>query len=132
MKKKLFIILLTLSLTFVLCACGSDDSDDYSSSSSSYDVEETLELVAANALYDEICDNVDDDWSSKINPGKTKYNVATIENEGDDYRVCGTFTLYDDYGQMCTMYSSGSSYGGTFEVIISSDDYYVKRITLDN
>lgn len=120
MMKRLFYLLIALTLVFALGACGNSSSgaDSHDTTNTTLSTSDIEDLAVAT-LYYQILDKCESSWSSDINPDETRYEIGRIEEIASGYRVRGKFHLYNDYGQITTPYSDGSgSYEQTFEVII--------------
>lgn len=66
--------------------------------------EEELKAMAARALYSELSSK---SQYSRLDLASTKFSVGTISKDGLHWVIKGTFTLYDNYGQI---YEAGKKY----------------------
>ena len=110
--KRVLALLLALAMVFALCGCGEL-------------TKEKLEKIVFSALQEAIKAKMsvkDNPWNKRINPAKTQYEIFTQEKSGDDYRICGTCTLYDDYGNRVNRWRDNSgNWTVSFEVIVAKD-----------
>lgn len=60
--------------------------------------EEDIEAIVGDALYKKISSNKN--YRSTLDPGATKYKIASIEDEGDKYVVYGNGYFHDKYGKL--------------------------------
>ncbi len=88
----------------------------YDSYDSDYTSEDTIETLAVTALYSELSDHFN--YSDYYDIGSTRYSVGTIIDDGSEWIVRGTFTMYDYYGKMSSTY-----YNETFTVRINKSTY---------
>lgn len=130
--KKVVAFLLAVVAALSLCACKEKEEQEetYTKDSETYATSELtdsqIEEFTALALYQEIKERAPK-ISFKINPGKTQYSISLKEKQKDSYeddwhyRICGSCSLYDDYGEPVKWryYSDESTNRALFEVLLT-------------
>lgn len=117
------VVLFVIALSYVPVSereeTDSEINRDQASQSEEVELTEAeIEKIVGNALYNKISNNKN--YRSSLDPGATKYKIASIEDEGDKYVVYGNGYFYDKYGKLCYPYSDDSgSYAFSFEVTIN-------------
>lgn len=103
-------------------------SSSYSSSStgSTSHSDEYYELIATNALYQEIQSKY-----KMADAGSTKYSINKTEKQGGDTILYGKLYLYDKYGKATTGHVDGSgSFTRTFTIKINDNTGRVVSCTI--
>lgn len=119
-SNKRFVVWMCIIVGVVLLVAGiiivgSEDSGSQVSTNSASREKEMIDLCVKTELISEIRSEYG--YIEDIDIGSTRYSIATVTDNGDEWIVRGTFTLYDYYGKMTSFYDE------TFTARVKKESY---------
>ncbi len=119
-SNKRFIVWMCIIVGVVLLVAGiivvgSGGSGSHVSTNSASREKEMIDLCVRTELISEIRSEYG--YIESIDIGSTRYSIATVTDNGDEWIVRGTFTLYDYYGKMTSFYDE------TFTARVEKESY---------